>query len=415
MQATDEQRNYFLLFMDNVLFTNAMTFLSITTVITYFLNHLGADTFVISLANALTSIGTFVSQPYFTRRATLLQHKLIPFAKILFFQRFFLLAFVLVIPIGTSRFPHAMIPLFLVCWGVFNVFTGSYSPFYMSLFAKMVAQERRGRLRGFAGGAANLLALLSVFLIGIVLKSVSYPYNYTLLFVIGAILLLLDAYDFVLMKEPPDETIGTNMDTWRYIRDVPRILRSNGSFARMVLGFTLLVIAQISLVYYSLYAIRAYHATNAAVAVFTGIAVVGNTLSSVLFGVLADKFSHRLVLQWGAVAGAAAAGVVLTWHSVAGVYVAFALSTVATAAYNMSSSVLVIEKTKHSDIPMYISIYILVTLIVSSVLTLFSSYVIHRLSFAPVFAATGVASVAAWWAFRKPFAVRQTTPTSLNP
>ena len=394
-----ERRNYFLLFMDSVLFTNAMTFLSINTVITYFLNHLGASTFVISFANALASIGTFITQPFFTRRATKLQHKRIPFAKTLFIQRFFLLAFVLTIPIGATRFPHVMIILFLVCWGIFNLFVGSYSPFYMSLFAKMVAKENRGRLRGFAGGTANLLALLSVLLIGMVLKSVSYPYDYTLLFVIGAVLLLLDAYDFVLMREPADETKGPDINYWSYIRDVPRILRTNRLFARMVLGFTMLVIAQIALVYYSLYAIRIFHAGNGAVAVFTGIAVLGNTLASVVFGVLADRFSHRFVLELGAIAGILAAVWAVGEHSLWGVYVAFGLSTTAMAAYNMSSSMLVIERTRHAEIPMHISIYILVTLVVSSVLTLCSSYVVNRFSFSALFIATGAASLFAWWIF----------------
>ncbi len=401
MQLPDERRNYFLLFMDNVLFTNAMTFLSINTVITYFLNHLGASTFVISFANALASIGTFITQPFFTRRATKLQHKRIPFAKTLFLQRFFLLAFVLTIPFGATRYPHVMIVLFLVCWGIFSLFVGSYSPFYMSLFAKMVAKENRGRLRGFAGGTANLLALFSVFLIGMILKSVSYPYNYTLLFVIGAILLLLDAYDFVLMREPADETKGPDINYWTYIRDVPRILRKNRLFARMVLGFTMLVIAQIALVYYSLYAIRIYHASNTAVAIFTGIAVIGNTFASVIFGVLADRFSHRVVLELGAIAGILAAISAVEVHSLWGVYVAFGFSTTAMAAYNMSSSMLVIERTRHADIPMHISIYILVSLVVSSVLTLGSSYVVTRLSFASIFIAAGIASLFAWWIFHR--------------
>ena len=34
MRLSNDPRNYFLLFMDSVLFTNAMTFLSINTVIT---------------------------------------------------------------------------------------------------------------------------------------------------------------------------------------------------------------------------------------------------------------------------------------------------------------------------------------------------------------------------------------------
>ena len=71
------QRNNLLFYVDTILFVIAMSFISINTVIPYFLNTLGATTFEISLASTLV---------------------------------------------------------------------GAYSPFFMSLFSKMIPDKNKGRL-----------------------------------------------------------------------------------------------------------------------------------------------------------------------------------------------------------------------------------------------------------------------------
>lgn len=118
------RRNYLLMFTDIILFMNAMTFLSVNAVITYFLAHLGASTFEIGLVNALVSIGSFVTQPIFAKKVMNLPHKLHAFAKILFIQRLFFLAFVLTIPFIAESHPRIMVALFLLCWAVFSLFVG---------------------------------------------------------------------------------------------------------------------------------------------------------------------------------------------------------------------------------------------------------------------------------------------------
>ncbi|KIL38969.1 hypothetical protein SD70_23290 [Gordoniibacillus kamchatkensis] len=241
----DHRRNYALLFMDTVLFVNAMTFLSVNAVITYFLATLGADTFEIGLVNALVSIGSFVSQPFFAKKVMNLSHKAKTFVKILFIQRIIFLAFVLTIPLIAESHPKLMVVLFLVCWAVFNLFVGSYGPFFMSLFAKFVAERARGRLRGFSNGAGSFLALGSSALCGVILSEVPYPYNYTLIFAIGVVLLLLDVLTFVLMKEiEPDAVTKVDFNYFQYFKAIPAMFREFKAYGRTVIGFSFTVAAQ---------------------------------------------------------------------------------------------------------------------------------------------------------------------------
>lgn len=371
-----------------------MTFLSINAIITYFLSELGASTFEIGLANALVSVGSIISQPYFANKVINLSYKAKAFMKYLFIQRLLFFLFVLTIPIFSDSHPHLMIIIFLVCWTIFNIFVGSYAPFFMSLFAKMVGARQRGRLRGYSGGTGNLLALGSAYMAGVILKDVAFPYNYTIIFGIGAVLLFLDVLAFAFMKEQPDQVTPADMNFLQYYKSIPVIFREDKSYKTIVIGFCFMVISQVSLAYYALYAVRVYDITASQAAFFTAITGVINILGSVVFGIIADKYSHRLVLVISSFCALLAGGIMIGIHQLAAVYVAFGLTTLCLCGYFLSGFVLIIEHVQHEKIPMYISVNNIITLFVSAVVTMGSSFLIDAFSFQSVFIISGLAGLA---------------------
>lgn len=372
---------------------NAMTFLSVNAVITYFLSTLGASTFEIGLANALVSIGAFISQPVYAKKVMNLSFKLKTFVKILVTQRIFFLLFVCSIPVFSESHPRFMVMLFLICWAIFSWFIGSYGPFYMSVFAKMIAEQQRGRLRGFSGGVGNLLALVSAFLTGYFLKDIPFPYNYTLIFAIGGILLLLDALVFAFMKEEPDQVTPIRINYFQYFMAIPGMFRENKNFMKMVIGFTFMMVSQVTLAYYALYAVRVFDAGASEIAIFAAITGLVNIAGYIVFGIMADKYGHRLIVvissAFGAMAGFLVVGVPSMWA----VYVAFALTNLSMSGYNLSSGVLIIENVQRDKLPMCISINAMITLVVSSVVTLGGSFLVDHISFASVFVIAGVAGL----------------------
>ncbi len=406
----DNRRNLILMFTDTVLFINAMTFLSVNAVITYFLANLGASTFEIGLANALVSIGAFISQPIFAEKVMNLSYKLKTFVKILFIQRIFFLAFVMTIPLFSESHPQLMVVLFLICWAIFNVFVGSYNPFYMSLFAKMIAEQHMGRLRGYSGGFGNLLALGSAYATGVILRDVQFPYNYTIIFALGVIFLLLDVLNFSLMKEKPDQVTKISMNYFQYFRSIPALLREDSRFKRMVIGFSFMVVSQVSLAYYVLYAVRAFDAQASQVALFTALTGVINIIGSVLFGILADKYGHRFILLISSACGGAAGFLVFGVEQLWAVFAAFALTNLSLSGYNLSSGILIIENVQREKLPMCVSVNAMITLVVSSVVTMGSSFLVDWISFQSVFLVAG----AAGWLGCAALYSRQTKAVSSN-
>jgi MFS family permease len=395
--VNERKRNYLLLFTDSVLFTNAMTFLSINAVITYFLAHLGASTFEIGLANSLVSVGAFISQPLFAKQAMNLSSKLKTFVLTLFTQRIFFMLFVVTIPIYAVSNPHATVIIFLICWGIFSFFIGSYSTFYMSLFAKMISEKQRGRLKGYSGGIGNLLALGSAYFIALILEHVEFPYNYTLLFAIGAVLLLLDVLTFALMHEEPDQITRFEINYFQYFKSIPNIFSENKRFKSIVTAFSFMVISQVSLAYYALYAIRSFHAEGTQIALFTAITGIVNIVGNVVFGILSDKIGHRGILIISAFCGCLAGVLAVFIPSLWIVYAAFALSNLSLCGYNLSSGILIIDNVQREQLPMYISVNTVFTLVLSSVVTLGGSFLVEYLSFYSVFGIAAIAGLISSW------------------
>jgi len=387
------KRNYFLLFLDTILFVNGMAFISINAVIPYFLNELGANTFEISLAGALVSIGSFITQPIFAQLAMNLPVKNKIFAVILTLQRFIFMVYAIIMPYLVQINFQVTIVSFLIFWGIFNMFVGSYSPFFNSILAKTIAGNQRGRLIGYSGAVGNILAFGAAILVGVILKNVSFPYNYAWVFGIGAFLLLLDAWDFIPIKELPDTAVQKKkLSYWNYIKNMPKILRQYPRVAKSVYANGFIVVSNIALNYYTLYAIRKYEIDPAQVAVFTAIGVIFNTLGNAGLGIIADRYGHRHVLQCVAIFGVLAAIIVLGVQNLYAVYVAFALSSLAVSGYNISCSMHVIQNSPGDQIPIYVSINTMITLLVSSAVTMLTGVLIDRVSFVPLFILTGLSA-----------------------
>jgi MFS family permease len=208
------------------------------------------------------------------------------------------------------------------------------------------------------------------------------------------LILLLDALTFVFMKEEQDQVTPLDMSYFQYFRAIPATVNGNPAFKRMVIGFCFMAVSQVSLAYYALYAARSFDIASSQVALFTAITSAANIAGSVLFGIIADKVSHRAVLAISSACAFVAGILIFGYHGLYGVYAAFALSTFSACGYLVSSGLLIIEHVSRDRLPMYISVSNVITLIVSAVVTLASSFFIDFVSFSALFVLTGTAGLA---------------------
>jgi len=381
----DIRRNLVILFLDGMLFAPAMTLISITAVIPYFLHQAGATTFQIGLAASSALVCNFLIQPVFVRLASGSPHPHRTFGKILVLQRGLFVAFVLCIP-WLAGHGNVLTLVFLFFWGVFNLFVGSYGVFYTPLVLKTLPPNRRGSARGAGSATGMLLSIGVATLIPPVLGGVAFPENYMLLFSIGSVLLLIDAWLFFQLRIPEDAPQDVPVSAIQYVRQMPAAIRRNPPFRSLVTASVFLVVPNSLLPYYTLYAIRVFHVADRQVGLIAVLAAVAGATGYFIFGIAADRWGPRLVLQVSSVAIILAGSLALATHSLPALYLAWALANFGMSTYLVAATLLLGLVSPPTQMTLHVGMQSAVSLAMSALVVLLLAPLVQRIGFMPMFA-----------------------------
>lgn len=376
--------NLKLFFLDGILFMPTLALISITTVIPFFLEQLGATTFQIALAASLALICTFMAQPLFGSIASRVRLLHWTFGKILMLQRGIFFAFVLSIPLFAAN-PGVLVWMFLLFWSIFNIFVGSYSVFYTPLLLKLLPREKRGAIRGIGMALGNLLGVGMAALIPIILNRIAFPYNFMLIFSIGCVFLILDAVVFLMMKEQEDTERRVPMSIIQYLKGIPSSVRDDAAFRALILTCMFLVVANSLLSYYTLYAIRVFSAAESHVAALAALAVISNAVGFIVFGFIVDRRGPVITSVIAAVLVISAGTLALTTNSLNLLFVAWALANLGNTCYGVSASLLFGEICPSAKLPLYVGVLTTISLALSSAVILLLAPVLERVGFSVLF------------------------------
>ena len=380
----DIKYNLKLFFIDGILFTPTLTLISIATVIPFFLERLGASTFQIGIAASLGLVCTLITQPFFGSFASRPQILSKTFGKILLIQRVIFLMFVLSIPFLSDN-SALLIWMFLVFWGIFNLFVGSYGVFYPILVLKLLPPDKRGVARGLGNAVGCILGVGATALIPVILLRFSHPYDFMIIFLAGTVFLLIDAVVFLLLRDCGESDPPEHMGVAKYIKGMPKTLRDNQAFRVLILTCTLLIAANSLLPYYTVYAIRIFHASEASIATFAAIAVIANAVGFVIFGPVIDRrgpiytaaISACLVLLAGVLA--------LVTNSLLLLYIAWAIANLGSTAYYSSMSLMMGEIDTSDKMPLFMGVYNTISMAFSAIVLLVLAPVLENVGFTMLF------------------------------
>ena len=379
------KHNLFLFFIDGIAFTPAMTLISITTVIPYFLTHLGASNFQIALAISIPLICNFVGQPFFGFVATHSRVMNKTFGNILLLQRLIFLGFVLCIPLF-ARTGTIFVWIFLFCWSVFNFFVGSYGVFYTPLMLNLLPPDKRGVIRGMGDAVGSGLGLAVAALIPLLLGRFAFPVNYTLIFSFGSLFLIMDAIIFYFMRQHEHVTPNLPMSIVQYLREMPFSIRTNVPFRAFILTSMFLVAANSLLPYYTLYAIRVFKATESHIAIFAGLAVISNAVGYIVFGAITDRRGPNKTMILAAIFVLLAGAIALSTKSLGMLFVAWALANIGNTGYSLTSSILLGAVSPLTKLPLYVGVQTTISLALSSAVLLLLAPIMESIGYVLLFA-----------------------------
>jgi MFS family permease len=382
--AKNVRRNLYLFFFDGITFMPTMTLICITTVIPFYLEQLHASTFQIALAASMALVCTILTQPVFGSVASRAKSLQKTFTKILFIQRFIFFGFVLCIPFFAGNYT-LLIWLFLVSWCVFNLFVGSYAVFFVPLLLKLLPPDKRGALRGSGLAIGSGLGVGAAALIPIIINRVIFPYNFVIIFAIGCVFLLLNAFIFSLMKEHEDNEPRMAMNVVEYLKGIPASVRDDPPFRVMVIVCSFLVVGHALRVFYTLYAIRVFEITEYHIATLAALAVLANAVGFIVFGFIIDKAGPWVNSVISACLLVVAGVVALVTDTLFFLFAAWVIAALANSAYGSIVSIFIGEVTPAGKLPLYAGVINVVSLSLSSVILLALAPVLEGFGFSLLF------------------------------
>lgn len=329
---------------------------SYVTIVPLFLSYLTESTALIGFVATLFHIGWQVPQLLTSNYvAGMRRYKPMVLAMTLLERApYFGLALVafLIPTIGTDL--ALLLTVLLLGWqSLGGGFTGTA---WQSMISKIMPAHRLGTFFGLQSACVNLFGAGGALLASAILAHLEFPQNFSLLFFIAAISLLVSFVFLALTYEPASEPKDiVERVPWRdFGRRLGAILRADDNFRWFLIarGLTSLSLTVIS--FFTIYGIRRYQMTPEFASAMTSVLLVSHTVSSTMVGWAGDRWGHRRVLMVGNLATVLSIAVALLAPDVTWFYLVFALIGIVNTTQWSTIMTITVQFSSVAERPFYI-------------------------------------------------------------
>jgi len=290
-----------------------------------------------------------------------------------------MLVLVAVTALYSVSHPTLTLVLFLLCFGLFRLAGGLNTPVYYDLVAVVIHPRIRARFIGlsqFLGGAIAAVALATG---SAVLDSFPFPGGFVILFTVGLIL-MTGAIGFMAIVREPDFTqeaghapegsddpagatggaggTGSTDSGTGIVRAAALTLRRDAAFRGYLGGRVFVALASMAQAFYAIHATRDMGGTDGDVAFFSAILLGSQTVSTLVWGAVADRLHLQPVLLAATVLGALATGIALAAPSLAWFGLVFAVAGAALGALAVTDPgmPLALAERSNADRALYVAV-----------------------------------------------------------
>jgi MFS family permease len=216
--------------------------------------------------------------------------------KVGFMQRLHILLLACSIALWGLTAPSLALALLFLIYLSNQATSGSISPIWMDFFAKTTSPERRGKIMGWRVSLAAVLALVNGFLLTFMLTVFRFPYNYAS--AIGLAFLYqmssLAAQRNVVEEKP--SPVSQPIHFAGLFSHVKSIIARDRIFRKFLFASALLTLSFSAVAFFTIAAMKRFDLTEYEVGLFTVVMIVGQILSGVGLGWLADAKGTKSAL-----------------------------------------------------------------------------------------------------------------------
>jgi len=348
--------NFTVSVMDGAFFGLALGFASFVTILPLFVSTMTDSAILIGLIPAIHSVGWQLPQLFTARQVTRLSrykptvilmtiHERLPFLG--------LAAVAWFLP-TLGREMALLLTFGLLTWqGLGGGFTATA---WQSMIGKIIPAERRGIFFGTQAAAANLFASGGAVLAGILLEWLDSPLDWTICFSLASVSMAVSWVFLAKTREPDRPPAGANENRSDFWSSVGAILQRDVNFRWFLIARLLSQMAMAAFAFYTIYAVRHHGMSEGTAGLMTGVLLATQVAANPIMGWIGDRWSHRAVMEVGALAAAASASLAWLAPDMIWFYLVFTLAGVAIVAFWTIVITLTLEFGTEAERPAYIGL-----------------------------------------------------------
>ncbi len=342
--------------LDGTFFWFGASFIAARTILPLYVSHFTDSKLALGLLSVITSTGWLLPQLFTANLVQRLPRKKVMVVNVgLFTER---LPVLLMVPAAllSVRFPMPALVMFFVLFAWHTVGAGAVAVSWQDMLAKIIPLERRGRFFGITNFGGTATGILGAAAAAWLLNRYDFPYGYVLCFASAAVLIFISWFFLALTREPAQPPQGEPVSQKEFWLRLPALLRSDRNFSRYLFSQSVTTMGGMSLGFLAVYAVQRWQLPDSQAGSFTASMLIGQALSNLVFGVLADRKGHKFVLELGTLLGALSVGLASLAPVPAWFHLVFALVGATTAAFYMSGMMIVFELSAPDVRPTYIGL-----------------------------------------------------------
>lgn len=392
--------------LDGTFFWFGSSFIATRTILPLYVSRLTDSRLALGLLSTIAAAGWLVPQLFTANWVQRLPRKKFGVVNVgLFTERLPILLLALTAWLLADS-PTLALVAFFVCFAWHVVGAGAVAVSWQDLIAKIIPLNRRGRFFGFANfmgmGTGILGATTATWLLG----HFTFPTGYVLCFAAAAVLIFISWIFIALTREPAQVSQEPPISQWEYLKRLPATLRADLNFRRYLVSQIVSSLGGMAGGFVAVYAVQRWHLSDSRAGSFTTSMLIGQAVSNLLFGALADRRGHKLVLEVATLCSVLSIGLASVAPASAWFYAVFALSGASMAGFILSGIMIVFEFSTPDLRPTYIGLSNTLIGVVSAIAPLIGSLLAGAIGYQALFVVAAIIGAVSLtllhWTVREP-------------
>jgi len=292
---------------DGAFFGMGVGFSSYTTIIPLFVTTMTSSATLIGLIPAIHNMGWQLPQLLMAKRISKME-RIKPFVVIAtLHERIPILGLGIVgllLPVIGVKIGLVLTFLLLIWQGLGSGVTANA---WQIMISKVIPGNILATFFGAQSAAANLLASLGAYLAGLILVTITPPFDFATCFFITTGLYAFSWFFINLTREKSSVVKTETLTTRPLWHDIKNILIIDKSFRNFLISRFFSQFGMMATAFYSVYAVKVLGMSSVKVGIMTSILLITQVIANPLLGRLSDKWSRKWVLVIGSLSSAASA------------------------------------------------------------------------------------------------------------